>query len=72
MPDRQTIATTVSSVILIVFIWLFIVPEPYNLVYIGKRAFYKPTGICRDGVYTFAPLPQTACFDNKGLEKWFN
>lgn len=72
MPSRQTIATAVSSAILLVFVWLFLVPEPYNLAYLGKRAFYQPTGICRDGIYTFETLPQTACFNNKGLQKWFN
>lgn len=45
-------------------------PAPYNLQYQVKRAFYNPTAVCKDGIYSFAATRAGSCSGHGGVQTW--
>jgi hypothetical protein len=43
--------------------------DPYNPGYWFNRAFYKPTALCADGIYSFAERDSGRCSWHGGVKK---
>jgi Protein of unknown function (DUF3761) len=66
-PILKNIAIGIAAVC--VFSWLFLRP-PYNVTYLFKRAFYTPTAVCVDGIYSFSASRSGSCSGHKGVRRW--
>lgn len=54
------------------FLWMILVPAPYNPQYWFKRAFYTEKAVCRDGIYSFSAARSGTCSGHGGVARWLD